>query len=514
MNKRNIKFPLIMKNKIEVRTLEELRENFSLECVLEYFVEGKLKIWLNDRYYEDEAIQIGELEGKGNSNVLKEKLCEILEVEYEVNDDLEINEIELLKKRISKLRLYTDEETIIKKVDNVAFNQEELSDLLDEDKAEIYLCSDEFVIPIGRKNISYYGISNPVVNITTKNDVDFDKNNIIFNDIIITSKNTISIKVIKSKGIKLAGNISDGTQDSKNEEKLVNICWDKININHYEEYKDYIYYYDNLIGAFFRINKATNENIEITNETIECFKICNDIIYYHDEINLYAMDMDGGNKTLIQEDILYFAVDKENIYFTRAGSYYRSCSWGPEKMINKKPYIFNIKEKTVKNIPYCHKDDSGVDGVIQALDGWLYYIYRYDRKLYRIKSNLTSRQRITDELGEGKTFYIVGNWVYFVDYTRDKECIKKVKLNGLDETIICWEGAISLQISGKYIFYMNSDYGIYRINLDGRNKLKICEDCRDYKVIGDWLYYENVKKDFMIYKVNINGGTPIPIMVE
>ena len=47
---RKIRFPLKMKNGAEVRTLDELKENFDLESVLGYFADGKLSTWLADRY--------------------------------------------------------------------------------------------------------------------------------------------------------------------------------------------------------------------------------------------------------------------------------------------------------------------------------------------------------------------------------------------------------------------------------------------------------------------------------
>lgn len=50
---KKIRFPLEMKDGIKVRDLEELRENFSLERILFYLADGKLEIWLRDRYRND-----------------------------------------------------------------------------------------------------------------------------------------------------------------------------------------------------------------------------------------------------------------------------------------------------------------------------------------------------------------------------------------------------------------------------------------------------------------------------
>ena len=57
-----IKFPLEMANGVQARTLNDLKENFDIEKVTGYFLDGKLQTWLEDRYYEDEAEAISFLE--------------------------------------------------------------------------------------------------------------------------------------------------------------------------------------------------------------------------------------------------------------------------------------------------------------------------------------------------------------------------------------------------------------------------------------------------------------------
>ena len=52
---RKNKFPLKMANDIEVRSLDELRQHFDINKIVEYFRDGKLLEWLSDRYYDDEA---------------------------------------------------------------------------------------------------------------------------------------------------------------------------------------------------------------------------------------------------------------------------------------------------------------------------------------------------------------------------------------------------------------------------------------------------------------------------
>ena len=58
---KKIRLPLIMENGVEVRTIEELQEHFSLEKVVTYVNDGKMDVWLRERYLDDIAEQLNEL---------------------------------------------------------------------------------------------------------------------------------------------------------------------------------------------------------------------------------------------------------------------------------------------------------------------------------------------------------------------------------------------------------------------------------------------------------------------
>ena len=55
---KRIRFPLEMENDIEVRNLEELKDNFSLARVIGYINDGKLITWLQDRYENELAEEV------------------------------------------------------------------------------------------------------------------------------------------------------------------------------------------------------------------------------------------------------------------------------------------------------------------------------------------------------------------------------------------------------------------------------------------------------------------------
>ena len=152
---KRIKFALEMKDGMQVRNLDDLREHFDLEKIVGYFLDGKLITWLNDRYYDEEANKLEQL--SKNDKQLNKKLCQILGVEYQ-DEKFDLKEIGWRNKRVAKLKQYVDDQIIIENIDLVAFNQEELDSLLDTNEAKIYLCQNKFIIPFNERNRKYIHI--------------------------------------------------------------------------------------------------------------------------------------------------------------------------------------------------------------------------------------------------------------------------------------------------------------------------------------------------------------------
>ena len=183
-----IRFPLIMRNGAEVRTLEELKDNFDLNAIIGYFSEGKLEIWLRHRYYNEMADSISEL-SKEDAELAK-KICDVLNVDFKEQaflEDIDIIEERNIKKRI--LQNTVDDPNIIANIDNVAFNQKELEKIIENGGQTIYLYSEQFRIPF-RENIVYIGINKPTATIETGLTLkDYNDKNIKFHDIYFGSVN-------------------------------------------------------------------------------------------------------------------------------------------------------------------------------------------------------------------------------------------------------------------------------------------------------------------------------------
>lgn len=176
---KKVRFPLEMDNGVTVRSVEELRENFSLSRVLGYVADGKLITWLQDRYATELADEIEKLDI--DDDELAKKVCQVFEIPF---DDGAIEELERAEERNRKLGLlknYPECMEYSKEVELIAFDQDDLYDLLDEDAEKIYLCGKRFSVPVGKKNVEYIGILNTVtVFIDSKVPIDFAEKQITF----------------------------------------------------------------------------------------------------------------------------------------------------------------------------------------------------------------------------------------------------------------------------------------------------------------------------------------------
>ena len=171
---KKIKFALKMEDGAEVRSLDELKAHFDIGSVVRDFFNGDLLTWLEDRYYDEEADAIKKI--SPDDEFVAQKLCKIFDKESP-------EEIARRRERLERLKKYTSDEKILANVDQVAFDQEDLADLLDEDIKEIFLCANRFIIPLRMKNKNYIGVGQAVAVIRRKEPVDFSALNITFKNI-------------------------------------------------------------------------------------------------------------------------------------------------------------------------------------------------------------------------------------------------------------------------------------------------------------------------------------------
>lgn len=142
-----------------INSLGELRESFNLAEGIESFINGSLVKWLEDNYYEYEAEQLSALDI--NDKKIKTKICTILKVDYFKALQLTEEEKRAFDERKEEIKKYTSDEEILDKPFQVALNQCELAKLINDGETEIYLCHNDFSIPLKKSGICYIGVDNP-----------------------------------------------------------------------------------------------------------------------------------------------------------------------------------------------------------------------------------------------------------------------------------------------------------------------------------------------------------------
>lgn len=181
---KKVKLPLEMASGKQVRSLQELKENWDLEKVLAYYLNGRLLTWLKDRYCYEEADKVEALETKSGEDLGK-VLCDIFEVKFVETDisKIDVAVLENRNKRLEILRSYTADDIVLKNIDKVAFDQQELDMLLDGGETCIYLFNNIYRIPLTLTNKNYIGIGDVEVFIDSNEILDFKKLGITFENI-------------------------------------------------------------------------------------------------------------------------------------------------------------------------------------------------------------------------------------------------------------------------------------------------------------------------------------------
>ncbi len=220
---KKIKFPLDMGNGNMVRTIEELKECFNIERVMSYFFDGQLLIWLQDRYYDSEAEQIEALSADMDKDTLSVKLSGVFGIAAENNID--VNDVLTKHERIIRLREYTSDDHILDNVDKVAFDQEELEEMLENGAKTVYLvdATDSFIIYPHYKNVRYIGVSTPEVLIGGYDSVDLEELNIKIEKCFMTDA-TMERIIIHKAEISLSENdIERSVAYDKSDESINNV---------------------------------------------------------------------------------------------------------------------------------------------------------------------------------------------------------------------------------------------------------------------------------------------------
>lgn len=186
---RKAKFSLEMLNGIKVSSLMYLKEYFSAEKVLEYYYDGRLVRWLKDRGYQKEASLIQNLDDSSPDVMVD--ICHILSINYGGNMKIQNP---AFQKRVAEKKILLKQLTVNKSwldaVARVAFNDDDVKEILGMGYRAIYLCGRKFHIPTEYQNIGYAGICGfiPEIVIDFINREDMLEAGIHFENVVLPSR--------------------------------------------------------------------------------------------------------------------------------------------------------------------------------------------------------------------------------------------------------------------------------------------------------------------------------------
>lgn len=218
---KKIKFPLEFSDGVKVRNLEELQKYADVEGILRYYHNGKLQTWLEARDYNDIVSQILSIDTTDISYV--NTLCNILSIEYE-DLDVEVHKIQKNEEKLNRLRRLTSDENILANLENLAFNQQELDEIVIQKPELIYLCADEnqiYTINKKIKNIRYIGLfGKPSIQVEAENIRELFDLGIKFKDIVLPAYLQKSLRPdVEYKGDNFTSNKENRQNKSDNEKK-------------------------------------------------------------------------------------------------------------------------------------------------------------------------------------------------------------------------------------------------------------------------------------------------------
>ncbi|MGJ3205106.1 hypothetical protein [Geobacillus thermoleovorans] len=251
MLKRSIKFPLIMKSGAKVRTIEELRANFDLESVMELFFDGRLKVWLEQRFYKNELEQLERIKDIPieEAETIAKRLFEIFNIPFS-EDHLDVNYIIKKRQKIEMLKQFTNEQ--IENVDQVATSQEELCKILENsvlnNETTVYLLGDIFEVSDKYSHVQYIGLNNPKVKLLCEGTFNAKQKGISFANLVLTSDTDIRFKPGTNSNVTFEGkNISLQKGDFNNLIGSIKIDYSQFGDSGFSDGHRNIFVYENTI---------------------------------------------------------------------------------------------------------------------------------------------------------------------------------------------------------------------------------------------------------------------------
>lgn len=180
--------------------IKELLEIYSIEDILLMIKNESLLFWLENKSYSYQSQKIRDFLKR--KDIIDADIIifffEIFNISAEYIDKEWIHKIKDKIKKNRKIYSLIGTDT-----NNIAFNQNELVNILSTDINTIYLANDEFYIPLEKKEITYIGKENAVINLPFRGNIDFKDFDIHLKDVTVFLDHNIDINQDNLENVKI-----------------------------------------------------------------------------------------------------------------------------------------------------------------------------------------------------------------------------------------------------------------------------------------------------------------------
>lgn len=251
----------------------------------------------------------------------------------------------------------------------------------------------------------------------------------------------------------------------------------------------WLYYTQN--GTLYCMKPDWTEKTKIAdNFDAQFMKVQDGTIYYTDkEMSVYKMMRDATGKTKIMggENIYGFEVNGDWLYYSvKPGSIYKIKTDGTEKT--------------------KLADVSSFKGAMWVSEGNLYYVD--GTSLMKMAEDGTGTVKLGDDI---EISGFKDNWVYYSEVNQDGKFLNlnRMKPDGTEKAKLADAGFAAMD--GDWLYYGKADEWLYRSKLDGTGEEKL-NNVKMWNLIGIWddhIYYSEYEGP--VYRVNLDGSNKMEL---
>lgn len=251
--------------------------------------------------------------------------------------------------------------------------------------------------------------------------------------------------------------------------------------------EEYIYY--SLNDGLYKCKEDGTDKIKLYNSKYGVYSInvIDDWIYFH-SLGIHRIKTDGTNYEQISTS------DKR----------------GGDNIIDGKLYNSNNCRMNLdgSNVEYLHNNKVAMSHSLNIVDGWIYFYdedsVNNESKVFKMQLDGTDLQPVLNERVD--YMCVDSDWIYYIKYGENK--LYKVHTNGTENQLISEDYANgNMIVKDGWIYYQAWD-SLKKVKTDGTQEATLIplEKICSLQLHGDWLYYNYNKKEDEWRRVKTDGS--------